>query len=242
MGDLLYIFSSNAAPFKQEHAYSKFTALALLRHGGDFAAAASELAKTGYGPPQIKIGTDEKRMADEAIAALSKVEGIYQRGGMLVHIVRGVKPPKGIECDPETPRIVLMHVATLRERLADAAKWQKFVEGKAGKKDKWAPTTPPAAVVNAVHVRGEWLAVPVITDVVECPVLRPDGTILQTPGFDLDTGIFYSAGIEFPPVPDSPSQADALKAAGRRHQGGDVAGPEPEPRHAGIDVEDRRRR
>ena len=80
--------------------------------------------------------------------------------------------------------------------------------------DKWAPTTPPAAVVNAVHVRGEWLGVPVITDVVECPVLRPDGTVLQTPGFDVDTGIFYSASIEFPPVPDAPSKENALNAAG----------------------------
>ena len=48
-GDLLYVFSSNAAPFEPDKAYSKFSALALLEHAGDFAAAAKALAEKGYG-------------------------------------------------------------------------------------------------------------------------------------------------------------------------------------------------
>ncbi len=58
------------------------------------------------------------------------------------------------------------------------------------------------------------MGIPVITDVVECPVMRPDGTVLQTPGFDTDTGIFYWAAAPFPPVPDTPSRDDAMRAAG----------------------------
>ena len=107
-----------------------------------------------------------------------------------------------------------MQLATLREQLADAAKFQKLIEGKGGKDDKWVTTTPPQPVVNAIHARGEWAGIPAITDVVECPVMRPDGTVLQTPGFDIDTGIFYWASMPFPPVPDAPSQADAMQAAG----------------------------
>jgi len=34
--DLLYVFSSNAEPFEQQTAYSKFHAYALLYHDGDF--------------------------------------------------------------------------------------------------------------------------------------------------------------------------------------------------------------
>jgi len=48
-GSLLYVFSSNAAPFEEERAYSKFAAFCLLNHGGDFAAAAKELAARGFG-------------------------------------------------------------------------------------------------------------------------------------------------------------------------------------------------
>jgi hypothetical protein len=44
-GDLLYVFSSNAHPFEAEKAYSKFSAYAILRHGGDHAEAARELAR-----------------------------------------------------------------------------------------------------------------------------------------------------------------------------------------------------
>jgi hypothetical protein len=44
--DLLYVFSTSAAPFEPERGYSKFAAYALLEHGGDFTAAANALAPT----------------------------------------------------------------------------------------------------------------------------------------------------------------------------------------------------
>lgn len=49
--DLLYVFSSNADPFEARRPYSKFAAYALLKHGGDFSAAARELARLSYGQP-----------------------------------------------------------------------------------------------------------------------------------------------------------------------------------------------
>ncbi len=48
-GDLLYVFTSNAAPFEPDTAYSKFGAYALLEHGGDFEQAAAALKGRGYG-------------------------------------------------------------------------------------------------------------------------------------------------------------------------------------------------
>ena len=48
--DLLYVFSSNAAPFEPGHAYDKFGAYTHLNHDGDFSAAARALAEQGYGP------------------------------------------------------------------------------------------------------------------------------------------------------------------------------------------------
>jgi len=43
--DTLYIFSSNAYPFEPGRGYTKFTALALLEHGGDVSAAARSLTQ-----------------------------------------------------------------------------------------------------------------------------------------------------------------------------------------------------
>ncbi|HVS37791.1 MAG TPA: bifunctional DNA primase/polymerase [Gemmataceae bacterium] len=50
-GDLLYVFSSNAAPFEPERSYSRFAAYTLLNHGGDYAAATRALGERGYGRP-----------------------------------------------------------------------------------------------------------------------------------------------------------------------------------------------
>ncbi|MBV8313970.1 MAG: AAA family ATPase [Planctomycetaceae bacterium] len=41
--DVLHVFSSNAAPFKEHGNYSKFDAYVLLHHGGDYSAAAAHL-------------------------------------------------------------------------------------------------------------------------------------------------------------------------------------------------------
>jgi putative DNA primase/helicase len=48
--DLLVVFSSST-PFETEHGYSKFSAYAVLNHGGDFTAAARDLVTKGYGEP-----------------------------------------------------------------------------------------------------------------------------------------------------------------------------------------------
>jgi hypothetical protein len=55
--DLLYVFSSST-PFEAERGYGKFAVYAILNHGGDFAAAARDLAAQGYGePPRASGGT-----------------------------------------------------------------------------------------------------------------------------------------------------------------------------------------
>lgn len=53
---VFYVFSSNAAPFEPERAYSPFGVLALLEHSGDFEQAASALANEGYGNDENTAG------------------------------------------------------------------------------------------------------------------------------------------------------------------------------------------
>jgi hypothetical protein len=48
-GSKLYVFSTNAEPFEAEKSYSKFEAYAVLNHGGDYSAAARDLAAKSYG-------------------------------------------------------------------------------------------------------------------------------------------------------------------------------------------------
>jgi len=46
---VFYVFSSNAAPFEPDHAYSPFAVYALLNHGGNYEQAARTLRLEGFG-------------------------------------------------------------------------------------------------------------------------------------------------------------------------------------------------
>lgn len=48
-GDSLYVFSSSVHPMEAGESYSKFAVYALYEHGGDYTAAARDLAEQGYG-------------------------------------------------------------------------------------------------------------------------------------------------------------------------------------------------
>jgi hypothetical protein len=47
------------------------------------------------------------------------------------------------------------------------------------------------------------------------PVLRSDGSVLDQPGYDPTTAIFYAPEETFPPIPDNPTQEDAAEALER---------------------------
>ena len=46
---IFHVFTSSAPPFEANRGYAPFTVYALLEHGGDFAAAASDLRRKGFG-------------------------------------------------------------------------------------------------------------------------------------------------------------------------------------------------
>ena len=62
------------------------------------------------------VTTDEEAVADQAIIALSARSDVFQRGGILAHVVRDQAPPRGIIRPKGTPKITALPRATLRER------------------------------------------------------------------------------------------------------------------------------
>lgn len=59
---------------------------------------------------------------------------------------------------------------------------------------------------------GEW-RVPVLNGIISTPTLRADGSILQTPGYDYESGLLYDPGdAVFDPVPEAPSREEAIQA------------------------------
>ena len=161
----------------------------------DLLAEQSATETTGDAIPEIVIGTDEHRVIDEAIAALSKCDDIYQRGGMLVHVLADESPLRGIARAGSTPRITPLPLPRLRELLSQHGRWCKAVTTTTGVVHK--PAHVPDWATRAVAARGTWPGIRVLEAVVEAPVMRPDGTVLDTPGYDEATGLLFSPSIDF---------------------------------------------
>ena len=73
---------------------------------------------------------------------------------------------------------------------------------------------PPQWLVNAIHQRGQWpTTIRLLTGIIRCPTLRPDGTVIQSPGFDPRTGLLFAPDGQYPPIPADPPRDDAIRAA-----------------------------
>jgi hypothetical protein len=72
--------------------------------------------------------------------------------------------------------------------------------------------TPANAVLAAALEPKEWPNLRPLFGIVGAPVLRPDGTLLQEPGYDLATCLYLASKVPLDPVPEEPS-ARQVRAA-----------------------------
>lgn len=163
----------------------------------------------------IAVSLDVTDMIDKAIGFLSKDPEIYQRGSELVRVVRRT-PDVMMRSDGERieregePMIVTLTRATLFERLCSRIRWERS-SGKGTVK----VVQPPESVVRGILDRGQWKGIKPLVSVTSCPTMRPNGTVIQEPGYDTETGIFYAGGVTYPNVPELPTIDDARAALDR---------------------------
>jgi putative DNA primase/helicase len=162
-------------------------------------------------PPRERptIRTDDQLHAqgDQAVRALSADPDLYQQGGYLVHVVR-VDPSSATPARPEgTPEIRRVEVETLREELSRYASWERR-----GSKGEYVECHPPKDVAAAVRKRGQWFGIRPLEAITEAPALRPDGSILDRPGYDAATRVLYLPSQTFPGVRERPSRDNARRA------------------------------
>jgi hypothetical protein len=178
------------------------------RTQADFKAAFSEgelrrarLARRAarQGKVAILLGPDEHRVVEEAVAALGQDEGLFQRAGLLVEVVRVCCAPEAASA-PCAPQL----------RVVPAAKFREFLTRHAAlftaHGDEWREAPPPAWLSSALEQRGHWPGVRPIEAVVRVPVLRRDGSVLETPGYDPQTGLFLDPVTNFTRVPETPDR------------------------------------
>ena len=151
---------------------------------------------------QIKAGCLPSIVDEAEQAILTPGTQIYQRGSILVRpartaaaTVRGM----GLKRDIGALTLVVIEQAWLIEELTRAAYWERFDR----RSDSWVPADAPAKVAQTYLARvGSW-KVPTLVATVQAPTIRPDGTVLDKPGYDSVGGLLFDpGGVEFLPVPN----------------------------------------
>lgn len=174
--------------------------------------------------PVIKIVLGERHSAVDAAesALIASNQGIYQRGGQLVRIItQSTKPIKDTITDKEDKSgqkiikrsndallIAEVELHYLTELLDKAAIFKRYDE----RTKNWKAKDCPEIIAKALIARRDW-NVPVLTGIIQAPTLRPDGSILETAGYDKDTGLMFNPGkISFEKIPETPTREDAIEA------------------------------
>lgn len=161
----------------------------------------------------IIVGFDELEVADQMLPALASLPNVFHRGWALVQILRDPdeNTEDGITREPNAPRISEMSKARTRGLVSHACTFQRWKTKPSGESDLVSCGVPNDPVTE-LHCRGEWPGIRPLEGITECPVLRPDGTVLDVPGYDRTTGLFYEPNESFPPIPSEPTLDDATTA------------------------------
>ncbi|MEV5690717.1 hypothetical protein [Micromonospora globbae] len=165
---------------------------------------------------QIGTGPESIRVLKAAL-----VNGVlpdtYVSAGSLVHM-EAVSGGLATAADEDSPLPVSASVVTpaglagllaehayvyrLRSRKSDTGDPETFEE----------EVTPPREILSSVLAGKTWPGVPPLRGIIGAPVLRRDGTLLQRPGYDPQTGLYLASKVALPPVPDEPAPQQVNEA------------------------------
>ena len=160
--------------------------------------------------PEIIVGGDQLRdMTDQAVEALMRVERraptLFLQSARMVRVGHN---------EMKRPIVTQMGVAEVKEVLTHSANYYRL-KRPLGADGEWEkiPVSPPREIAEQILARQAqkpYLPFPPLEAIVEIPVIRPDGTILDQPGYDSRTRLYYTphAGMEVCKISLVPSRAE----------------------------------
>ncbi len=156
----------------------------------------------------LRVGEYPEAVESAEEYLLAADVGIYQRGILCrvsrdpVPTVRGISRPAGVATIKEVTETWLLNQLDRRIKFE---KWD-------GRSEDFKRCHAPKEIAQRLlHNAGSW-KFPTLTGIITAPTLRPDGSILDQPGYDAATGLFFIQEQPFPTIPESPSKADGRAA------------------------------
>lgn len=154
--------------------------------------------ETGTGPQTIRALQEaineglipDTYVSSGQVVAVEKVSGAAAAGtgdsdSLLPVTASAVTPPA-------LASLLAQHTYTYRTAASSSGSVQQEV-------------TPPTPVLSAALAPKEWRDLRPLHGIVGAPVLRPDGSLLQSPGYDKATGLYLASKVAIDPVPDKPA-------------------------------------
>lgn len=170
--------------------------------------------KAARGLPRILLDTDPDAIRTLAAAVDSNVlPDTYVRAGTVVcvetpsgAIVANDAPPQAISTvdQKRLARLLAEHTFTYSIRN------QKLPGGESEPVE--VEVTPKDSITGPVLKSTNWPNLRPLIDIVTAPVFRPDGSLMQEPGYDPETALIYAPKLALPPVPERPT-VDELRIA-----------------------------
>jgi putative DNA primase/helicase len=165
------------------------------------------------------IARTERLILNEAKTVKNVRDRIFQRDGKLVRLSRNLLAPGVAHDDGYRENNALLIVEVKPKWLANRLERTiQFIGPPVGKpkqdeKPKSVPKNVSAELVaRMIEDSTNWRH-PHLFGTIEAPTLRPDGTVLDTPGYDKATGLFFDPGeTVFPKIPNKPSFDDGVAA------------------------------
>jgi hypothetical protein len=140
------------------------------------------------------VGGEIARAVDETEKALAALHvPVLVRAGFLCQPIVD-KRPAADRSETEVTLLTRMNPHSMSYVLnKHRIKYEKWNE----RAKEWKDIDPPPAVVEKLLAKGTWPQLPHVVGVVTVPTLRPDGTVLSHPGYDLATKLWCAPAGDF---------------------------------------------
>jgi hypothetical protein len=147
------------------------------------------------------------------------LSGFFARGGQVVHTPRvdeaGYVPPKGDHDENGPAQIQPVSPGQLAAKVQYAHRCYKIVRDKETKEEREVPALfPLESAKRAVDAPEAMVMLRSLKGVTHTPMVRADGSILEVPGYDMDSGYLFlpGQGVNVSSVPANPTEIEVKDA------------------------------
>ncbi|HEY2229772.1 MAG TPA: DNA-primase RepB domain-containing protein [Xanthobacteraceae bacterium] len=176
--------------------------------GGATGSAAGSAAPrpTPHVLPTIQLGSGQlpRSVRETEQALLAAGAEAFARAGVLVYPVSETVTAS----DGRKTTVAKLRTFTtdsFTEPTAECAIFQRYNV----RQKKWLDADPPVQLVRMLLSRDKRWAFPRVSGIITTPTLRPDGSLLSTPGYDPRSELYLVPGLQLPPVPERPTRDQA---------------------------------